>query len=125
MENVPNIVKARTQLGQLVVEIIRRELEKLDYHVYSTLLEAVNFGVPQIRKRFFVIASKNALERPFPTPTHIVSEAGPQESLFGHSLLPTPTLWEAISDLPLIAKRALYRSRGVVEAYKRSEPLQE
>lgn len=102
MENVPNIVKARTHSGQLVIEIIRRELERLDYYVYSTLLEAVNFGVPQIRKRFFVIASKKALKQPFPPPTHSVGDVS-LDSLFGSALLPTPTLWEAISDLPQIA----------------------
>jgi DNA (cytosine-5)-methyltransferase 1 len=82
MENVPNIVKARTQSNQFVTNIIQGELKRIGYHVYSTVLEAVNFGVPQIRKRFCVVASKMALDRPFPKPTHHWSESNSSD-LFG------------------------------------------
>lgn len=94
MENVPNIVNARTKEGELVVDIIKKELQELDYHVYSTVLQAIDFGVPQIRKRFVVIASKKSLKHPFPNATHSQNEA----NLLG--LKSSPTLWEAISDLP-------------------------
>ncbi len=98
MENVPNIEKARTHTGESVLEIIKRELRSLGYHVAHSVLEATDFGIPQIRKRLFVVASVNELERPFPNPTHSIQ--GVSRDLFGRSLERCPTLWEAISDLP-------------------------
>jgi len=112
MENVPNIIKAKTVSGQFVIDIIKKELEELGYYVYSKILEATDFGVPQIRKRLFVIASKVELKNPFPKPTH---------SLYGDDgLLRTPSLWDAISDLPNINAR---EGAEVMEYDK--EPLNE
>lgn len=91
MENVPNILKANTHSGEKVIDIIHQELEKLGYEVQSGILEAVKYGVPQIRKRLFVIGSKVPLKRFFPEPTH-------NEKSF-------LTVWDAISDLPEIAAR--------------------
>lgn len=57
--------------------------------------------MPQIRKRLFVIASKKSLSSPFPQATHTpMSEDG-----LSLHLIPTPTLWDAISDLPDIEAR--------------------
>lgn len=101
MENVPNLIKAKTKSNELVINIIKNELSNLGYFVYSTILESVDYGVPQIRKRLFVIASSIELDNPFPEPTHSPS----QGDLFSLSLKRTPTLWEAISDLPEIEAR--------------------
>lgn len=97
MENVPNIIKAKTAEGRLVVDIIREELCALGYNVYHDILEATDYGVPQIRKRLFIIASKKILHQPFPLPSHNREGSG--------GLKKTPTLWEAISDLPNIKAR--------------------
>lgn len=91
MENVPNLLKAHTQSKKPVIDIIVEELKKLGYNVEYTLLEAVKYGVPQIRKRLFVIGSKKKLINSFPKETH-----NPQNYL---------TVWEAISDLPEIDAR--------------------
>ena len=72
MENVPNLVKAKTENDELVLDIIKSELENLGFYVYSNILEAVNYGVPQIRKRLFVIASRIELNNPFPQITHSI-----------------------------------------------------
>ena len=101
MENVPNLTKAKTKNKELVLDIIKSELKSLGYYVYSDVLEAVNYGVPQIRKRVFVIASLIELKNPFPKPTHAVDAA----NLLSSTLKPTPTLWDAISDLPEINAR--------------------
>jgi DNA (cytosine-5)-methyltransferase 1 len=98
MENVPNLVKAKTASRHAVIDIICRELEGIGYSVDFKILEAVDFGVPQIRKRLFVVASRESLPNRFPTPTHSPSSSA---SLF-EAHLPTPTLWDAISDLPQI-----------------------
>lgn len=98
MENVPNIENARTRGGESVMGIIKRELRGLGYHVVHTVLDATSFGIPQMRRRLFVIASAHPLENPFPAPTHSVQ--GDEGSLFDGELMRCPTLWEAISDLP-------------------------
>lgn len=100
MENVPNLLKATTAAGEPVIDIICRELQALGYYTYFDVLQAVDYGIPQIRKRLFVIASISPLSKPFPAPTHIFSSSD-QPSMFTQ-LEQTPTLWEAISDLPAI-----------------------
>lgn len=99
MENVPNIEKARTHQGEPVIGIIRRELTELGYHVSYQLLEATDFGIPQIRKRLFVVATAEPLKRPFPKATHQVRVTDDRD-WFDSGLPSCPTLWEAISDLP-------------------------
>lgn len=106
MENVPNIAKAKTRSGEKVIEIIRKEFEQLGYYVYSTILSASDYGIPQMRQRFVLIASKQELAMPFPKVTHyVVDKSNQRTTLFDYNnegLLPCPTLWEAISDLPEI-----------------------
>ncbi len=98
MENVPNIENAMTHGGNSVLGIIKRELKNLGYHVAHGVLEATDFGVPQIRKRLFIVASVRDLKKPFPSATHSASDG--VGDLFHGVLGHCPTLWEAISDLP-------------------------
>lgn len=98
MENVPNIVNAKTKNGEYVVEIIKDELTKLGYEVRSNILNATDYGVPQIRRRLVIIASKERLTQFYPIPEYsVVNDSAP--SIFG-TLKRCPTLWDAISDLP-------------------------
>ena len=101
MENVPNLTKAKTENGEKVIDVITREMVSLGYYVYHAILRATDFGIPQIRKRLIVVASKEVLEKPFPEPTHSTEKI----DLFNFSLKRTPTLWDAISDLPNIEAR--------------------
>lgn len=98
MENVPNLVKAKTETGSYVLDIIKSELSYLGYIVKHKIMEATDYGVPQIRKRLVIIASKYELNEFYPTPTHTTNTT--TQDLFGFHLLPCPTLWDAISDLP-------------------------
>lgn len=116
MENVPNIVKAKTKSGERVIDIIKGEFEALGYNVYHTILTASDYGVPQMRQRFVLIASKKKLDNPFPAKTHYVpsvivsNDQGSAEQmtifdLYESDLKRCPTLWDAISDLPEIEAR--------------------
>lgn len=102
MENVPNLIKAKTESKELVVDIIVNELKKLGYYASYKILEATDYGVPQIRKRLVVIATKKEIKDPFPPKTHAVEGSG---DLFSSGFLKCPTLWEAISDLPELEAR--------------------
>lgn len=103
MENVPNLLKARTADNELVINIIIKELKSIGYNCYSRILNASDYGVPQNRKRLIIIASKYELINPFPNPTHYFEDS--ERSLFSDGLVKTPTLWDAISDLPEINAR--------------------
>lgn len=102
MENVPNLIKAKTETKEFVISIIKKELENLGYHVEYRILDATCYGVPQIRKRVVIIGCKDEIKNFFPHPTHIVKTFN--DNLFGDedSLATCPTLWDAISDLPEI-----------------------
>jgi DNA (cytosine-5)-methyltransferase 1 len=69
MENVPDILNFG---GSNVGERICADLGKLGYVARYTLLNAVHYGVPQMRERFFLMAiHKSAGGEPsFPIPTH-------------------------------------------------------
>ena len=97
MENVPNLTNAKTGNSEKVIDIIVKELKNREYYVYKDILSANDYGVPQIRKRLFVIASKKPLTNPFPEPTHSLDETSGLEK--------TPNLWDAISDLNVISAR--------------------
>lgn len=69
MENVPDIINFG---GDNVAEDIAETLEDLGYRASYTLLNAVHYGVPQMRDRFILVAVRKELEEEpvFPPPTH-------------------------------------------------------
>lgn len=69
MENVPDFLNWG---GQNVAETVCDALDQLGYQTSYTLLNAANYGVPQYRERFFLIALHRQVEASpvFPTPTH-------------------------------------------------------
>jgi DNA (cytosine-5)-methyltransferase 1 len=85
MENVPTILGSR---GQQYVSRIFREWEQAGYEVNSTVLQAADFGVPQLRRRAFIVAIRDDLRTAFdfPKPTH-----SPDDYV---------TVRDAIGDLP-------------------------
>ncbi len=73
---------------------LHRELHGLGYDTTGAVLDAVDFGLPQSRKRTFVLAWRREMTPVLlPTPTHFPRE----QSLLGP---PQRTLWDAIGDLP-------------------------
>jgi DNA (cytosine-5)-methyltransferase 1 len=65
IENVPNISNV---CGGIFVDVIKRNLEKEGYGVSVLKLSAVNYGVPQFRKRLFFVglSSGKKVEPPIP-----------------------------------------------------------
>lgn len=104
MENVQGVLwtsKAGGATHLSIVEHVARRLERAGYVVFPRLLDAVWFGVPQYRSRFFLVGLHRDLGYhkdsfgawgPFPYPTH-GRVAG----------VPHVTVREAIGDLPRLS----------------------
>lgn len=103
MENVPNLLKAKTGSGEKVIDVILSEFERNGYTAKYQVLNAAEYGVPQLRKRLIIIANNTGNHPGFPMPTHYLHEHG--ESLLDDSLKPAVTTLDAISDLPLVHAR--------------------
>jgi len=96
-ENVRGLLSM--QRGELLKTIISL-FKSLGYKVQFKILNAADYGAPQIRERIIMIGSKLDSEFQYPTQTH----RDPKEAadLFNKKLKPHLTLEEAISDLPFI-----------------------
>lgn len=96
-ENVKGLLSM--QGGELLKTIISL-FESLGYKVQYKLLNAADYGAPQIRERVVIIGSKLKTDFHYPDHTHYNPEETP--CLFNTKLKPYLTLEEAISDLSFI-----------------------
>ena len=100
MENVPGIASGEHK--ELLNILIRSFLEA-GYKVEENyqVLNAVNYGVPQARKRLFLIGCKKDYELPkYPQPTTILLKTKVAKRPKKVNLPAVPTVWDAIGDLP-------------------------
>ena len=66
-ENVEGILT----LGKgAVIQKILKDFKSIGYKVDYKLLNAADYGVPQARKRVFIIGNRLGLDNPYPTQTH-------------------------------------------------------
>jgi DNA (cytosine-5)-methyltransferase 1 len=122
MENVP---EATDYGGMNIPQEVCEILEKENYTAAWTVLNAADYGVPQIRERLFVIAVKKGEKKDFelPVPTNISADnkKTPNQQRFksfskfpnfvmpkqpGVKLSHWVTVSEAISDLPVLFPNA-------------------
>lgn len=59
LENVKNL---KNHDNGKTFKTMKKELEKIGYNVFSEVLNSVNFGVPQARKRLYIVAFRKDLE---------------------------------------------------------------
>ena len=104
MENVPGMRSYRN--GEIVGQIVA-DFDKIGYRTQARVLNAVNYGVPQRRKRIFFIGTRlEGTGIPWPEPQNYDHEtAGPTLEAFldsdtGTGRNPPVTVWDAIGDLP-------------------------
>ena len=122
MENVQGILwtpRGKSEGSPSVIDDVARRMTRAGYSVFPKLLDAVWYGVPQFRSRFFLVGIHNDLGYkrddfgpwgPFPRPTH-----GPETDN------PYVTVNDAISDLPSLkngegANVAPYKAPSTPEA---------
>jgi DNA (cytosine-5)-methyltransferase 1 len=100
MENVPGIASGEHK--ELLNILISSFLEA-GYKVEENyqVLNALNYGVPQARKRLFLIGCKKDYELPkYPLPTTILPKIKVAKRYKKVDLPAVPTVWDAIGDLP-------------------------
>lgn len=96
-ENVKGLLSMKG--GELMSTIISL-FKSLGYNTQYAVLNAADYGVPQIRERVIIIGSKINSNFKYPQPTHYNPDNG--LSLFENQLSPYLNLSDAISDLPFI-----------------------
>ena len=101
LENVPGFAyrersEALDFIIQRVAEINVRQ--GTAYRPHWTVLNAADFGVPQVRRRFFLVASRTGEAFEFPQQTHQSRATQPGDSP-SQDLEPYRTAWDAIGDL--------------------------
>ena len=69
---------------------VQAEFEELGYSLKHKVLNAVDYGVPQLRERVILVGIKGENNYEYPAPTH------------GEGLKPYVTLKDAIGDLPIL-----------------------
>lgn len=100
MENVTGILSRKNGNGEKVIDIILDSFRKLGYNVEVWKLNAAEYGVPQTRRRIFIvgnISNKNIGE---PKKTHFLKST--PEDINSSNLPLALTIEDAISDLPNI-----------------------
>jgi DNA (cytosine-5)-methyltransferase 1 len=96
LENVPGFVYRGKDEG---LKYVTRRLTEINdrtgtnYSLSSKVLNAADYGVPQIRFRTVIVGVRDGIEFKFPTPRY-----GDNES--NSRLRPYRTAWDAIGDLP-------------------------
>lgn len=75
----------------ILFEHVRKEFEDIGYSFQYKILNAVDYGVPQLRERVILVGFLGENDFQYPEPTH------------GEGLLPYVTLQDALKDLPALA----------------------
>ncbi|MFT6339174.1 MAG: DNA (cytosine-5)-methyltransferase 1 [Alcanivorax sp.] len=96
MENVRGFKTGSISKDKKVLDYVTTTLELLGYNVYHKLLNAEDYGVPSLRSRIFIIASKFKFKKsPFPAPSHFREKNLSSSNAYTHV-----SCLDAISDLP-------------------------
>ena len=83
--------------GGTLIQTIKQLFESLGYKVYIKLLNAADYGTPQIRERVILVGTLLSKEFNYPQATHYNPEFGEKQGL-----IPYITLGEAIGDLGIL-----------------------
>ena len=110
-ENVAGILN----LGKgAVIQKIIKDFKSLGYKVDYKLLNAADYGVPQSRKRVFIIGNRLGLENPYPKQTHQIPST--KKTLFDDMLEKQITAKEAIGFLTKVSltNKTIYSNNRVI-----------
>ncbi|GAC1465393.1 MAG: DNA cytosine methyltransferase [Chamaesiphon sp.] len=118
MENVSGMIQGKSK--QLIEELI----EKFKFNGYEVeehykILNAASYGVPQNRERLFLLGCRKGLQLPS-YPSVITKPAKSNRIMFDTEIPDSPTVWDALKDLPEVEKYSeLYKVDWVVADFKK------
>lgn len=70
-ENVPGLVSAKNSEGEKIFPLLFKAFSEIGYNVSYKIVNAADYGVPQLRKRIIVVGLKGSMNNfEFPEPTH-------------------------------------------------------
>ena len=90
-ENVTGLLSARNSHGKKIVDLLSEAFKDIGYTINMKTLNAADYGVPQRRKRVFIVGVIGNEKFVFPEPTHSVD---------GVTHPVHVTVSEALNDLP-------------------------
>jgi DNA-cytosine methyltransferase len=73
MENVPGVVYGK---NLVIVKELFKLFEDRGYNVFADVVNMAEYGLPQLRNRFILIATVDAIPPNFPCPTHVAEVGG-------------------------------------------------
>lgn len=71
-----NVKRLKTHDKGRTYQVMQETLENLGYHVFSKILAAKDFGIPQNRERIYIVALKNQQSFTFPEPIRKQTRVG-------------------------------------------------
>lgn len=89
-ENVTGIKSSKANDGSKVIDNLSQAFEDIGYHINIFTLNAADYGVPQRRRRVFIVGNRIGIDISAPPQTHFENEQGKKKWI---------TSFEAISDL--------------------------
>lgn len=98
MENVEGLKNLHN--GRIFERVLNR-FNDTGYSIKWKVLFAADYGLPQMRKRLFIVGSRDGEDFDFPQPTHHYANVL-QKELFASSCKPYVTVGEALEDIPFI-----------------------
>jgi len=90
-ENVTGIKSSKALDGSKVIDNLKKAFENIGYYINIYTLNAADYGVPQKRKRVFIIGNKLGLDISEPPQSHFENPLGNKKKWI--------TSFDAISDL--------------------------
>lgn len=124
MENVPAMMWQR---HRRVLSQIRSELARIGYSSVSAILHAEGYGVPQLRRRLFILGFEEGTQIAWPAVTHAIQEPAflkfQPVSAFSAGIDQPLSVADAISDLPTttadVPEHSLEYHHAASTAYQR------
>lgn len=99
LENVPNVLSKKSKDGESFLSIITKIGQEIGYQVSCKILNSVDYGVPQSRRRAFVVFHLNGTKFDFPEITHSNNN---DKQLSFCTYQKQVSVGEALGDLPLV-----------------------
>lgn len=112
-ENVTGLLSAKNSNKEHIIELLKQAFRDRGYTINAKVLNAVEYGVPQKRKRVIIVGLRNGETFDFPLPTYGEADG----------LLPYVSVEEALGDLPTAVVDENARVKYLTEAKNEYQKL--